>query len=68
MQSTKMADYEAQHFLWEVDGTVATVTIRRATPGLPRVAPGPGPPGPLDGRGASDRKPELCVPLISVDA
>ena len=29
MHSTKMAEYEAKHFLWEVDGTVATVTINR---------------------------------------
>jgi enoyl-CoA hydratase/carnithine racemase len=29
MQLTKMADYEAKHFLWEVDGTVATITLSR---------------------------------------
>ncbi len=29
MQSIKMAGYEAKHFLWEVDGSVATITINR---------------------------------------
>ncbi len=29
MRSIKMADYEAKHFLWETDGTVATITINR---------------------------------------
>ena len=29
MQSNKLADYQAKHFLWEMDGTVATITINR---------------------------------------
>jgi len=29
MHSSKIAEYEARHFLWETDGTVATVTINR---------------------------------------
>ena len=29
MHSNKLAEYEAKHFLWETDGTVATVTINR---------------------------------------
>jgi enoyl-CoA hydratase/carnithine racemase len=29
MQSIKMAGYEARHFLWETDETVATITINR---------------------------------------
>jgi enoyl-CoA hydratase/carnithine racemase len=29
MHSIKMADYEAEQFLWETDGTLATVTINR---------------------------------------
>ncbi len=29
MHSNKLADYKAKHFLWEMDGTVATITINR---------------------------------------
>jgi len=29
MHSIKLADYKAKHFLWETDGTVATVTFNR---------------------------------------
>ena len=29
MQVTQLADYRAQHFLWEVDGTIATITLNR---------------------------------------
>jgi enoyl-CoA hydratase/carnithine racemase len=29
MQSIKMAEYEANHFLWETDKTLATITINR---------------------------------------
>jgi len=29
MHTNKMADYQAKHFLWETDATVATVTINR---------------------------------------
>ena len=29
MHANKLADYQAKHFLWETDGTVATVTINR---------------------------------------
>ena len=29
MHSIKMAEYKAEHFLWETEGTVATITINR---------------------------------------
>ena len=29
MTPTKLADYQAQHFLWETTGTVATITLNR---------------------------------------
>ena len=29
MHSIKRADYQAEHFLWQVDGTVATITLNR---------------------------------------
>lgn len=29
MQTTKMADYQAEHFLWETSGSVATITLNR---------------------------------------
>jgi enoyl-CoA hydratase/carnithine racemase len=29
MEAMKRADYQAQHFLWEVEGTVATITLNR---------------------------------------
>ncbi len=29
MQTTKMATYQAEHFLWDVEGSVATITINR---------------------------------------
>jgi enoyl-CoA hydratase/carnithine racemase len=29
MQSIEMAGYDAQHFLWETDGSVATITLNR---------------------------------------
>ncbi len=29
MSDTNRADYRAQHFLWEMSGTVATITLNR---------------------------------------
>lgn len=29
MQTTKMADYQAMHFIWEVEGAVATIRLNR---------------------------------------
>ena len=29
MQSTSLSDYQAEHFLWETDGGVATITLNR---------------------------------------
>ena len=29
MQTTSLAGYEAQHFLWECEGRVATITLNR---------------------------------------
>ena len=29
MQTTQLADYQAEHFLWEVEGTIATITLNR---------------------------------------
>ena len=29
MQTIKMATYQATHFLWDVDGSVATITMNR---------------------------------------